>query len=116
MSRLTTGVCEALGPREISTGFGFLQAKPSSSFAPVAVTPDELGDAWQNGRVNMSLHIAWNGQRFGEPHGSEMNFSFPQLIAHAAHSRKLTAGCILGSGTVSNRSRDVGSACISERR
>ena len=106
----------ALGPREMNSGFGFLQAKPSSSFAPVAVTPDELGDAWKNGRVNMHLHVSWNGQRFGEPHGSEMNFSFPQLIAHAARSRRLTAGCVLGSGTVSNVSRAAGSACISERR
>ncbi|BFM49084.1 fumarylacetoacetate hydrolase family protein [Marinomonas sp. THO17] len=106
----------ALGPREMNSGFGFLQAKPSSSFAPVAVTPDELGDAWKNGRVNMSLHIAWNDERFGEPHGSEMNFSFAELIAHAARSRRLSAGCILGSGTVSNVSRAVGSACISERR
>lgn len=105
-----------LVPREINSGFGFLQAKPSSSFAPVAVTPDELGDAWRNGRVNMSLHVTWNNKRFGEPHGSEMNFSFPKLIAHAARSRKLTAGCILGSGTVSNKSRDAGSACIAERR
>lgn len=106
----------ALGPREMNSGFGFLQAKPSSSFAPVAVTPDELGDAWANGRVNMPLHVTWNGERFGEPHGSEMNFSFPQLMAHAARSRKLTAGCILGSGTVSNSAREAGSACISERR
>jgi fumarylacetoacetate (FAA) hydrolase len=100
----------------MNSGFGFLQAKPSSSFAPVAVTPDELGDAWANGRVNMPLHVSWNGERFGEPHGSEMNFSFPQLMAHAARSRKLTAGCILGSGTVSNSAREAGSACISERR
>lgn len=106
----------ALGPREMNSGFGFLQAKPSSSFAPVAVTPDELGDAWANGRVNMPLHVSWNGERFGEPHGSEMNFSFPQLMAHAARSRKLTAGCIIGSGTVSNSAREAGSACISERR
>lgn len=106
----------ALGPREMNSGFGFLQAKPSSSFAPVAVTPDELGDAWRNGRVNMSLHVAWNNQRFGEPHGSEMNFSFPELIAHAARTRKLSAGSILGSGTVSNKSREAGSACIAERR
>lgn len=105
-----------LGPREMNTGFGFIQAKPSSSFAPVAVTPDELGDAWQNGRVNMRLCVQWNDQRFGEPHGSEMNFSFPELIVHAARSRKLTAGSILGSGTVSNKSRAAGSACIAERR
>lgn len=106
----------SFGPREMATGFGFLQAKPSSSFAPVAVTPDELGDAWRNGRVNMPLYVTWNDQRFGEPHGSEMNFSFPQLIAHAARTRKLSAGCIIGSGTVSNQSREAGSACIAERR
>jgi fumarylacetoacetate (FAA) hydrolase len=106
----------SFGPREMATGFGFIQAKPSSSFAPVAVTPDELGDAWKNGRFNLHLNITWNGERFGEPHGSEMNFSFPELIAHAARTRKLNAGCVIGSGTVSNKSRDAGSACIAERR
>lgn len=104
------------GPREMKSGFGFLQAKPSTSFAPVAVTPDELGDAWQGGRVHMQLHVQWNGERFGEPHGGEMNFDFGQLIAHAARTRKLTAGSIIGSGTVSNVSRTAGSACIAERR
>jgi fumarylacetoacetate (FAA) hydrolase len=106
----------SFGPREMATGFGFIQAKPSSSFAPVAVTPDEMGDAWKNGRFNLHLNITWNGERFGEPHGSEMNFSFPELIAHAARTRKLNAGCVIGSGTVSNKSRDAGSACIAERR
>lgn len=106
----------ALGPHEMQTGFGFLQAKPSSSFAPIAVTPDELGDAWHAGRVQMRLHVQWNGERFGEPHGGEMNYSFGQLIAHAARSRQLTAGSVVGSGTVSNRSRAAGSACIAERR
>lgn len=106
----------ALGPHEMKTGFGFLQAKPSTSFAPVAVTPDELGDAWREGRVQMRLHVAWNGERFGEPHGGEMNFHFGQLVAHAARTRRLTAGCIVGSGTVSNVSRSAGSACIAERR
>ncbi len=106
----------ALGPREMRTGFGFLQAKPSSSFAPVAVTPDELGDAWRGGRVQLRLHIAWNGERFGEPHGGEMNFSFGQLIAHAARTCRLSAGTIVGSGTVSNVDRGAGSACIAERR
>ncbi|WP_159912281.1 fumarylacetoacetate hydrolase family protein [Pantoea sp. 18069] len=106
----------ALGPHEMQTGFGFLQAKPSSSFAPIAVTPDELGDAWHDGRVRMRLHVQWNGERFGEPHGGEMNYSFGQLIAHAARTRQLTAGSIVGSGTVSNQSRDAGSACIAERR
>lgn len=106
----------ALGPHEMKTGFGFLQAKPSTAFAPIAVTPDELGDAWRDGRVQMHLHVQWNGTRFGEPHGGEMNFSFGQLVAHAAHSRRLTAGCIIGSGTVSNVARAAGSACIAERR
>lgn len=106
----------ALGPHEMKTGFGFLQAKPSTAFAPVAVTPDELGDAWRDGRVHMRLAVAWNGDRFGEPHGGEMNFSFGQLVAHAARTRRLTAGTIVGSGTVSNQSRAAGSACVAERR
>jgi len=106
----------ALGPHEMKTGFGFLQAKPSTAFAPVAVTPDELGDAWRDGRVQMRLQVQWNGERFGEPHGGEMNFHFGQLIAHAARTRRLSAGSIVGSGTVSNAARSAGSACISERR
>lgn len=106
----------ALGPHEMKTGFGFLQAKPSTAFAPVAVTPDELGEAWRDGRVQMRLQVQWNGERFGEPHGGEMNFHFGQLIAHAARTRRLTPGCIVGSGTVSNVSRAAGSACIAERR
>jgi fumarylacetoacetate (FAA) hydrolase len=106
----------ALAPREMKTGFGFLQAKPSSAFAPVAVTPDELGVAWQDGRVQLPLNIHWNEQWFGHPHGGEMNFSFGQLIAHAAFTRKLGAGTLVGSGTVSNRERSAGSACIAERR
>lgn len=106
----------ALGPHEMKTGFGFLQAKPSTAFAPVAVTPDELGDAWRDGRVQMRLQVQWNGERFGEPHGGEMNFHFGQLVAHAARTRRLTAGSIVGSGTVSNVSRSAGSACIAERR
>jgi fumarylacetoacetate (FAA) hydrolase len=106
----------ALAPREMKTGFGFLQAKPSSAFAPVAVTPDELGVAWQDGRVQLPLNIHWNEQWFGHPHGGEMNFSFGQLIAHAAFTRKLGAGTLVGSGTVSNRQRSAGSACIAERR
>ena len=106
----------ALGPHEMKTGFGFLQAKPSTAFAPVAVTPDELGTAWRDGRVQLRLQVQWNGQRFGEPHGGEMSFHFGQLIAHAARTRRLTAGCIVGSGTVSNAARSAGSACIAERR
>lgn len=106
----------ALGPHEMKTGFGFLQAKPSTAFAPVAVTPDELDGAWRDGRVQLRLQVQWNGQRFGEPHGGEMSFHFGQLIAHAARTRRLTAGCIVGSGTVSNAARTAGSACIAERR
>ncbi len=106
----------ALGPREMKSGFGFLQAKPSTAFAPVAVTPDELGPAWRDGRVRMRLHVEWNAERFGEPHGGEMNFHFGDLVAHGARTRRLSAGTIVGSGTVSNVARDAGSACIAERR
>ena len=106
----------AFGPREMKTGFGFLQAKPSTSFAAVALTPDELGEHWRDGRVHLSLHVEWNDRWFGHPHGREMNFGFGELIAHAARTRSLSAGTIIGSGTVSNASRDAGSACIAERR
>jgi fumarylacetoacetate (FAA) hydrolase len=106
----------ALGPREMKSGFGFLQAKPSTSFAPVAVTPDELGDAWLDGRVRLDLEVEWNGEHFGHPNGREMNFSFGELVAHAARTRKLGAGTIVGSGTVSNSDLAAGSACIAERR
>ncbi|CAI8903206.1 fumarylacetoacetate hydrolase family protein [Pseudomonas sp. IT-P218] len=106
----------ALAPREMKTGFGFLHAKPSSSFAAVAVTPDELGTAWHEGRVHLPLQVQWNGEWFGHPHGGAMHFSFFELVAHAALTRRLGAGTLIGSGTVSNHDRSVGSACISERR
>ena len=106
----------ALGPREMNSGFGFLQAKPSTSFAPVAVTPDELGDAWLDGRVHLDLEVEWNGEPFGHPNGREMNFNFGELVAHAARTRRLGPGTIVGSGTVSNAAREAGSACIAERR
>jgi fumarylacetoacetate (FAA) hydrolase len=106
----------AFGPREMRTGFGFFQAKPSTSFAPVAVTPDEIGDAWTDARVGLDLRVEYNGQWFGDPNGSEMNFGFDQLIAHAAATRRLRAGTIIGSGTVSNAGGKKGSACIAERR
>lgn len=106
----------SFGPREMRAGFGFLQAKPSSSFAPVAVTPDEIGDAWRDARVHLDLGIELNGRWFGNPNGGEMNFGFDQLIAHASATRRLSAGTILGSGTVSNARGDKGSACIAERR
>ncbi|SEB18844.1 fumarylacetoacetate hydrolase family protein [Variovorax sp. YR216] len=106
----------AFGPREMRTGFGFFQAKPSSSFAPVAVTPDEIGDAWKDARVHLDLTVEFNGRWFGDPNGREMNFGFDQLIAHAATTRRLSAGTIIGSGTVSNAGGAKGSACIAERR
>ncbi|MGK5078757.1 fumarylacetoacetate hydrolase family protein [Janthinobacterium sp. HLX7-2] len=106
----------SMGPREMKTGFGFLHAKPSSAFAPVAVTPDELGDAWCDSRVQLDLQIAWNGVWFGNPNGAEMSFGFDQLVAHACKTRRLSAGTVIGSGTVSNADRTRGSACIAERR
>lgn len=105
-----------LGPHEMATGFGFLQAKPATSFAPIAITPDELGEHWQADRVHLHLNVQWNGQWFGNPNGREMNFSFSELVSHAARTRNLSPGTIIGSGTVSNQDRSVGSACISERR
>jgi fumarylacetoacetate (FAA) hydrolase len=106
----------ALAAREMKTGFGWVQAKPSSSFSPVAVTPDELGHAWSEGRVQLPLHIKRDGAWFGHPNCNEMTFNFFRLIEHAAYSRRLRAGTIVGSGTVSNASRSAGSACIAERR
>ncbi len=107
----------AYAPREMKSGFGFIQAKPSTVFAPVAVTPDELGGAWREGRVCLPLHVDWNGNRFGEPNGCEMSFRFGDLIAHVCRTRRLRAGTIIGSGTVSNEEAEsVGSACIAERR
>jgi fumarylacetoacetate (FAA) hydrolase len=103
--------------REMSMGFGFIQAKPATAFAPIAVTPDELGDAWREGRVHLPMHVTWNGAWFGHPNGGEMSFSFGELIRHLAYNRNLGAGTILGSGTVSNKDyANVGSACLAERR
>jgi fumarylacetoacetate (FAA) hydrolase len=106
----------ALAGREMKTGFGWVQAKPSTSFSPVAVTPDELGGAWADGRVHLPLHMKRSGEWFGHPNCTEMTFNFFRLIEHAAYSRVLRAGTIVGSGTVSNASRSAGSACIAERR
>jgi len=106
-----------LAGRELKTGFGFLQAKPATSFAPVAVTPDELGDAWQDGRLHLPVQVAWNAREFGRPDAGEMGFGFHELVAHSARTRNLHAGTIVGSGTISNYEyRRVGSACIAERR
>ena len=103
------------GP-EVRIGFGFVRAKPSTVFSPVAVTPDEFGEAWRDGRVHLPLRVERSGEWFGHPHGSQMTRHFGQLIAHAASTRRLSAGTIVGSGTVSNGDRTVGSACIAERR
>jgi fumarylacetoacetate (FAA) hydrolase len=102
--------------REIGTGFGFLNAKPSSAFSPVAVTPDELGDAWRDARVHLPLDVEWNGEWFGSPNGGEMTFDFCEVIEHVTRSRRLSPGTVIGSGTVSNEHRSAGSACIAERR
>nr|WP_283773371.1 fumarylacetoacetate hydrolase family protein [Altererythrobacter sp. KTW20L] len=107
----------SLAVPEMKTGFGWVQAKPACSAAPLAVTPDALGDDWQDGRVCLDLLVDWNGQRFGAANGREMAFGFHDLIAHAAATRDLAPGTIIGSGTVANAAyAQVGSSCISERR
>jgi fumarylacetoacetate (FAA) hydrolase len=106
-----------LVPAELSKGFGFLQSKPATAFGPVAVTPDELGEAWKGGRVHLDVESAWNGTRVGWPAaGDEMIFHFGQLIAHLCRTRNARAGSIVGSGTVSNRDSGRGSSCIAEKR
>lgn len=107
----------ALAGPEMKTGFGWVQAKPPCSMAPFAITPDELGDKWRNGRVCLALQVDWNGKRFGAATGESMGFGFHELVAHAARTRALVAGTVIGSGTVSNENfREVGSSCIAERR
>ena len=102
---------------EMKTGFGWLQSKPACSAAAVAVTPDELGSAWRDGRVHLPLMIDLNGRQFGRANGTEMEFGFHDLVAHAACTRRLCAGTVIGSGTIANRAyASVGSSCISERR
>ena len=104
-------------PDELAKGFGFLQSKPRSALSPVAVTPDELGIAWQGGKLHLPLVTHLNGKLFGEPNaGVDMQFSFPQLIAHAAKTRPLAAGTIVGSGTVANQDESKGSSCLAEKR
>ncbi|KQN79998.1 fumarylacetoacetate hydrolase family protein [Sphingomonas sp. Leaf62] len=106
-----------IAPVEMKTGFGWVQAKPACSVAPFAVTPDALGDAWADGRVCLPLTVEINGEWFGSPVGSAMACGFHDLIAHAARTRDLPAGTIIGSGTVSNANHaKVGSTCLSERR
>ena len=126
---VVTGVSlRNLIPNELAKGFGFFQSKPSSAFSPVAVTPDELGSAWDGARLHRPLLSQLNGKPFGRPDaGVDMSFDFPTLIAHAARTRPLSAGSIVGSGTVSNRDADggpgrpiseggVGYSCLAELR
>jgi fumarylacetoacetate (FAA) hydrolase len=104
-------------PGELAKGFGFYQSKPASAFSPVAVTPDELGDAYRDGTIHRPLRTILNGKLFGEPDcGTDMTFNFHQLIAHVCRTRRLGAGTIIGSGTVSNYDRSKGSSCIAEKR
>ncbi|PSJ22579.1 2-keto-4-pentenoate hydratase [Halomonas sp. ND22Bw] len=115
-------------PGELAKGFGFFQAKPASSFSPICVTPDELGESWKDGRVHLPLTVHLNGEKFGEPEaGPDMIFGFPELVAHAARTRHLAAGAVIGSGTVSNPDADggpgkpvvdggVGYSCLAEVR
>jgi fumarylacetoacetate (FAA) hydrolase len=104
-------------PAELAKGFGFLQSKPATAFGPVAVTPDELGEAWSGGRVHLSLQSMWNGRKVGQCEaGPEMSFHFGQLIAHVAKTRHVRAGSIVGSGTVSNKDWSKGYSCIAEKR
>jgi fumarylacetoacetate (FAA) hydrolase len=104
-------------PAELAKGFGFFQSKPATSFSPVAVTPDELGEAWQDGKVNLPLRVTWNGTLVGQPNaGTDMVFNFPQLIAHLTKTRNARAGSIIGSGTVSNKESSMGYTCIAEKR
>jgi fumarylacetoacetate (FAA) hydrolase len=112
-------------PDELAKGFGFFQSKPATAFSPVAVTPDELGEAWQGGRVHLTLQSTWNGRKVGMCEaGPEMTFHFGQLIAHICKTRNVRAGSIVGSGTVSNKAVEVkgkaewpkGYSCIAEKR
>ena len=104
-------------PAELAKGFGFFQSKPATAFSPVAITPDELGDAWHGGRLHLDLESTWNGNRAGLCNaGAEMTFHFGQLIAHLCKTRNCRAGSIIGSGTVSNKDWTHGYSCIAEKR
>ena len=104
-------------PGELAKGFGFFQSKPSSAFSPVAITPDELGDKWQDSKVHLPLVTHLNSELFGRPNaGVDMTFDFSQLVSHVAKTRPLGAGAIIGSGTISNYDRSAGSSCLAEKR
>ena len=104
-------------PGELAKGFGFLQSKPRSALAPVVVTPDELGEAWVDSKLHLPLITHFNGELFGEPEaGEDMQFSFAELLAHAARTRPLAAGTLLGSGTIANQDTSRGASCLAEKR
>ena len=103
-------------PEELAAGFGFFQSKPASALSPFAVTVDELGGAWKEGRVHLPLTVQYNNEFFGKANAGEMHFNFGQLIAHAAKTRDLAAGSIIGSGTVANEDTSMGSSCLAEKR
>ncbi len=104
-------------PDELAKGFGFVQSKPATAFSPVAVTLDEVGDAWQGGRLHLTLQSTWNGRKVGVcDAGPEMTFHFGQLIAHLCKTRNVRAGSVVGSGTVSNKDWTHGYSCIAEKR
>jgi len=104
-------------PGELAKGFGFLQSKPRSALSPVLVTPDELGPAWKDNKVHLPLRSTLNGELFGEPEaGDDMQFNFAQLVAHAARTRPLAAGTLVGSGTVANQDVSLGASCLAEKR
>ena len=104
-------------PGELAKGFGFLQSKPRSALSPVLVTPDELGSAWRDSKVHLPLRSTLNGELFGQPEaGQDMQFNFAQLVAHAAKTRPLAAGCIVGSGTIANQDVELGASCLAEKR
>ena len=104
-------------PAELAKGFGFLQSKPRSALSPVLVTPDELGDAWQGSVLDLPLVSTLNGKWFGHPEaGDDMQFNFAQLVAHAARTRPLAAGTIVGSGTIANEDTGKGASCLAEKR
>ncbi len=104
-------------PGELKKGFGFFNSKPSSAFSPFAVTPDELGDAWREGRLHLPLITHLNGEKYGDPDaGPEMHFSFYDIVSHVCKTRSLCAGTIVGSGTISNKDRSRGSSCLAEKR